>query len=935
NKRKHIYLYDRNGTLLEHVQKSYTIDLVESDNDVFIGGVKYSRGNKKYSFDGWLDKVMVFRKVLQQGDIEDILRNQLHGKYYDSLPMAVCPICPVADYRMDVCGFSGYQGEVEDSSGYEHNGTALNGVSTASGALCMSAALDGVDDMIKVPDSDKLDGTRQLTITLWMNPVELRQTNGSNARGVISKRRSAGSNESYGIFFWNGHQMADDDGDGEYDRARLYIDIDGNNDRFATQAFIQRGKWTHLAVVYDGFSPPNERVKVYIDGRFDKAAREGSDILANYASDLYIGDLHYPNQNKVFKGLLDEVKIVDYALTHEEILRIYENERTHHSYDGTYRNCPDCSNPVVEQYRFDAWDTGRSIDDRNISTKLVNEPFSLQVASLNETNDGLENFDGTICIRLKDDRDTPLTPWNTLHWQDRNSTDLLFTIDHAVGGARSVLADLHWKQDVNESCPLQQEENASTSSDAFSVRPLKIVFVQPGEDANLTSEHPYQFPNGIEALDTHGNVAREYNTTLSLIYRLKMKNGETNTSLAGTLNQSLSSFADGIADYNLSFDDVAIVSLELNDTQWTAIDADDTPESNRTIYGVLDVRFIPHHFNVTFSSTPVMEDNDTANGFTYLSNDLTMSAWLRGLNIDVSARGENDGVMMNFSNPMDRLFADPVDIAPLLQLPDRHSAPNIMGEPQPQTGVDLGFVSGNAVLTYSDVAFNYARLYDSPIDPFAVLGSEGNITVAVQDSIFPGVVGNLLSNFSGGALFYYGRLRAEDIRTTEPSVENIVDFEVFDRYTPAYVAGFRQNSLYWYRNEKHRSRMNGHIIEANATADVQLGSAADANMVMQYERFGSGTLTMEINTTENVAKTRVIHLNIDPWLWYVPKGFGGDYAYTPGSDCMVHPCFNYRFDRPGGGRRVQSGDFNGSDFDAGSLDTNVTYRRKHGVKVFR
>uniref|UniRef100_UPI00262B14E5 DUF6701 domain-containing protein n=1 Tax=Hydrogenimonas sp. TaxID=2231112 RepID=UPI00262B14E5 len=414
-----------------------------------------------------------------------------------------------------------------------------------------------------------------------------------------------------------------------------------------------------------------------------------------------------------------------------------------------------------------------------------------------------------------------------------------------------------------------------------------------------------------------------------------MRNGEANGSMAGSLTGTISAFSDGEADLRLSFDDVGIVTLELNDTSWCAVDADDTPEINRTIYGERNVTFIPHHFRVEFIASPRMEDNDTAGGFTYLSNDLHMSAWLRNLSLKVTAEGEKGGTMRNFSNPMNRLFADPVDITPLLSLPAKHSPARTLGEPLPKTGADLGFASGEAVLSYSDVAFNYDRTYDEPTDPFHVAGSEGNLSVTLQDATYPSVAGGVVSNFSGGATFYFGRLRAEDVATTERSVENVVEIEVYDRNAPSFVTGFRQNSLRWYRNEKQSSRMNGGIKDANATADIALSSPSDTDILMDFSRYGNGTVTMEINTTVDVPRKRIIHLDIDSWLWYVPKGFGSPYAYDGASDCTKHPCFGYTYIGKGRIRGVQSGEINGSDFDTGALESNATYRRRQGVKLFR
>ncbi|WP_457595944.1 DUF6701 domain-containing protein [Hydrogenimonas sp.] len=479
------------------------------------------------------------------------------------------------------------------------------------------------------------------------------------------------------------------------------------------------------------------------------------------------------------------------------------------------------------------------------------------------------------------------------------------------------------------------DANESNASDTFAIRPDRFLFLAPSPDANLTAQHRYTFSPGAAAVTSAGNETPDYNTTLTLDALKRMRTGEANASLAGTLDHALSAFADGRADLNLSFSDVAIVTLELNDTTWCAVDADDTPLSGRTIYGEVNVTFVPHRFELTFAAKPVMEDNDTADGFTYLSEDLNMSARLRGLRIGVKALGEAGGLLENFSNPMDRLFADPVDISPRLALPARHSTARTLGEPQAVAGADLNFSRGEVTLSYGDVAFNYARAYDAPLSPFVVSGVEANVTVALADSRYPEANGSVFSDFDGGATFYYGRFRCEDVATTETATEAPGYFEVYDANGSAFVRSFERHSLHWWRNAYHDTPASGRIREANATAGIVLGEGADESLSIRYDTYGPGDVKIGIESTTPTARTRTIHLDVDPWLWYVPEGFGGAYRYESGSDCSSHPCFTYTLRVPGGSTGVRSGETEGADFDARPIDANATYRRKEGVKLFR
>ncbi len=861
------------------------------------------------------------------------------------------PLSPIAEYRMDECSWSGAVGEVLDASGSGLNGTALNGASTLAAKLCMGGSFDGIDDAVRIADSDLLDGTQTLTLMGWMKPRQLYQTNGSNARGFLSKRVSTGTEESYGIFFWNGHQMVDDDGDGDPDRAKLYIDIDGNNDRFSTNGYISKGVWTHVAVVYDGSKPSGSRVEVYINGQLDKTAAESSSTLANYASDLYIGELHYPNEFKVFKGELDEVKIFDRALNADQIRLIVENEIAGKNYDGTQRSCADCSGPpTYKNGTFNAVDYTAVCDavsnwDDNITTKVAGSAYSLSILSKDEaTGLPMEANITRVDLYRYSSGDTAtcsgiLYSTATLCSGGCGFTDVAgcmrLDVPSSSNDRAAKCVEVHIEgKDLNDTASVSLKE--SNSSDDFAVRPDTVIFLQPAADANLTAERTYLFASALKAVLSDGTTAApDYNTTLTPAGVKYMRNGEQNSSLAGTLSFSPSTFADGLADLNVSFGDVAIVSIRFNDTGWASVDSDDTPPQSRRIYGERNVTFIPKRFDLQFLSAPTMEDNDTANRFTYISNDLNMSAWARNLTVVVTAVGEKNSTMKNFSNPADRLFSDPVDISPLLNLPAKHSAARYTAAPSAQSGADIGFDSGEAFVNYADVSFNYDRSFDTPLDPFFVSGSEANISVAVTDSRYPAVTGSLFSVFDGNATFYYGRLRADDVITTQPSVKKSVEIEVYDSGGSPLVSGFRQNSLRWFRNKKHTGPSSGKIVDANVTLGLSLNSGSDTTVSTDYSTFGSGFVVMEINNTSGLRKSRTVHMGIDSWLWYAPSGFGKPYSYAPSSDCASHPCFLYSYEVRGVAAGVESGDFNGSDFDTEPIDANATIRRKEGVKLFR
>jgi hypothetical protein len=194
-----------------------------------------------------------------------------------------------------------------DASGYGNHGTLTNMNPsldwTSSGRVGGALRFDGVNDKVVVNDAEILDNVQQLTMSAWVYPTRL----DGNPRGPLSKRVHWTSDYSYAMFFYGGN--------------RLNVDIDGNNDRFAAPKVYTINQWYHLAVVFDGTLPANQRVKVYVDGVLNHTATESSTAVPNTASPLVIGQLN-GNADGYFQGLIDDVRVYGRALSAAEITQL-------------------------------------------------------------------------------------------------------------------------------------------------------------------------------------------------------------------------------------------------------------------------------------------------------------------------------------------------------------------------------------------------------------------------------------------------------------------------------------------------------------------------------------------------------------------------------------------------------------------------------------
>jgi hypothetical protein len=156
---------------------------------------------------------------------------------------------------------------------------------------------------VRIDDAPGLRATRELTMSAWIKPATL---NGVDAVGVVSKRIDTGMMSAYNVYVWTGN--------------KVYVDLDGENDRFSGERVIANDAWTQITVVYNGDVAQAERVRVYLDGVLDVVATETSPALPAFTSPLNIGCLPSSIAVQNFIGLLDEVVVWTRALTPAEVV---------------------------------------------------------------------------------------------------------------------------------------------------------------------------------------------------------------------------------------------------------------------------------------------------------------------------------------------------------------------------------------------------------------------------------------------------------------------------------------------------------------------------------------------------------------------------------------------------------------------------------------
>ncbi|MFT7137680.1 MAG: MSHA biogenesis protein MshQ [Sulfitobacter sp.] len=280
----------------------------------------------------------VLGAVSSEGELK--LKNDSSVTYDDSIDdtdfgdmcAASSPPAPLAEYRFDQFSWDGTPSEVIDSSGNNHNGTAVGGITTANGKICFAADIpsnssasifEAVDTGVDLDSTIGSSGT----ISLWYK--------NNSAWGTGPDKRLFSANDGSKYFF------AEVESDG---RVKFWFEDGGDDDyqKSTVSAFtVAAGVWKHLTFVWDVTS---STVRIFVDGVDQSLSGEdgGTTAFSSYDT-LYFGDdrhATYSTGESSADGLIDEALLFDSALTAAQIQAIYTNQDAGNNYDGTTRSCP-------------------------------------------------------------------------------------------------------------------------------------------------------------------------------------------------------------------------------------------------------------------------------------------------------------------------------------------------------------------------------------------------------------------------------------------------------------------------------------------------------------------------------------------------------------------------------------------------------------------
>ncbi len=428
------------------------------------------------------------------------------------------------------------------------------------------------------------------------------------------------------------------------------------------------------------------------------------------------------------------------------------------------------SDPILGS--FDAWDNGAS--DRNITTKVVNQDFTLRMISFNtegeiRTKDGID-----VRYQLYDyNSSQAITSWFTFDANANSTTPRTFNIKNAYRDVRVLFK--YCQSDSNGSLtsyatcegsgtPGYDFNTSVASNDNFAIRPDRFVLAAPsGEDINLLKAGVnYNFSlNAFESGNTTPVNDYDINNAQTILQvsqiQYKPDGSEATASLHGDLaltQTSTYNILNGNATngIGINFTDIGKVNVKLQDITWAGVDigSDTTPvdcsANGAYICGDIDTTFIPDHFG--FTAPTLVNDNNRA--FTYISNDLNMSA---RVGVSISALNSLNNVTQNFDSGS---WENPISVTLSISTT---ATPSLLENNI--TNQSIGFINGNATLDTTgldsnrNLFFNFSRDTSTALNPFRVNSADVSINISsvYATTTITAAAVNPLNN----ATFVYGR----------------------------------------------------------------------------------------------------------------------------------------------------------------------------------
>lgn len=194
-----------------------------------------------------------------------------------------------------------FNGNAQDESGFGNNGI-VSGADLTEDRYGNSAAayeFNGINDNIRVPMDASLNFTDAISVSIWIKPFEL-----------YSDRESYPISHGNWENRWKISIIPNRKVRWTIKTTTAIRDLD-------SEEILSTQNWYHIVGTYDG-----SQFLLYINGALDAQTNLSGDIHTTNI-DLMIGQVLPDVSNYNFHGIIDDIRIYDYAISDTEVTQLY------------------------------------------------------------------------------------------------------------------------------------------------------------------------------------------------------------------------------------------------------------------------------------------------------------------------------------------------------------------------------------------------------------------------------------------------------------------------------------------------------------------------------------------------------------------------------------------------------------------------------------
>jgi len=247
--------------------------------------------NEEQYFNGTMDDLRIYKKAFTNQEIGALFAAGLNAEGKDKI---VKPDSMVAFYR--------FEGDGNDLSGKENNGTAINAKDgiTYSDAIAGKGANFNGSSYFEILNNDSINFDKAFTVGAWI------RASSSDYQAILTKY---GMSNDYQL---SAYTMGDYMSSGGVSFYVYDLQSDEQID-FSSDNPTKVNTWYYYTITYDG-----KKVNQYINGIQNKSENYDKTIAHSFQP-LWIGS----DGDKYFNGTMDEIRMYNYALTSAEVKGIY------------------------------------------------------------------------------------------------------------------------------------------------------------------------------------------------------------------------------------------------------------------------------------------------------------------------------------------------------------------------------------------------------------------------------------------------------------------------------------------------------------------------------------------------------------------------------------------------------------------------------------